>query len=422
MAAKPTITIRPQNFYLQTNNSLAVTNPENFTGEADGSKATFAASNTIGNSGDVYRFGISVIPQLQNAFIDGFEYTFKSISASGTVGSDEIGLTLRPFDEFGVDRGRAEGVHEFFSTPIDAGTATYVNPLTADGHSLFTSSANSIGQNCLRFANLGGFNVYTTRYGAGSGSSVLCDALELVVYYTPEDPGASILRMLATAVSEVDAATAGVALPGGATEVAWTNPANTLSTDSSRGTASGINSAAAQGVTKFLRYTIPAGALIEYTASTPNELRLRVRQYQLDQAVLSTDGYVWPHSTIEDIVVCKTDGTIVAQLSDNDLYGARTYKVCSYGISSGTPERDRIYAVDVSAITAAELADMNTNGFYVYVRWALPTSVPTDNESSNRDWITLGVNSCQFTMSFGTDPNGAEGSGSSGRLGRLQRV
>lgn len=235
MGNRPFVTLHLAGGTLVTNNSLPATNAANISGSADGLVASFRMSTSTATSGDIWQYSIERPTSLANAIIDAFEYTFRSIRASGTGGADQGGLTIQLVDSSGTTRGQGENVHEFFGTPIDAGTATYIYPVGPRNRSLFggttrTTAANQgLGQNILTFSQWLGVRLNTFTFSVGSGTpSVEADALDIKVYYTPDDPGASVVNLDFSAVTEVDAATAGFAIDSGQTEVAWSNPSSAL--------------------------------------------------------------------------------------------------------------------------------------------------------------------------------------------------
>lgn len=231
MGTRPYITVRVSGAAFFSSNGRTVTNIANLLGAADGANATFACGNDALEAGDVYRITFPFPRSIDNAIIDAFEYTFRSISAQVTGGADQVGLNLQPYDNTGTGRGQAEGTHEFFDTPVDRGSTTFIYPIGPDGLSLFggsstiTSANAALGQNILTFSQLGGLAVNSIAYSGDSVSSptITVDSLDLKVYYTPVDPGATIVPLDLSACAEATAATVGVAIGAGETEVAWSN-------------------------------------------------------------------------------------------------------------------------------------------------------------------------------------------------------
>lgn len=245
--------------------------------------------------------------------------------------------------------------------------------------------------------------IWSQNGGAGATATVAFETVDTTFWYHPLQAGTITVKSFRpsddapTSVSNVAAET-GRGLPDGwGAEVPWANPGNAATLDASYATCT-ID--AEVGVSEFLTWTIRPGKLagllggLDGSAAELRALLTMLLTGGSGQGTITSLAYV----IVDEVLLCASDGRIVARGSECIVNDMLNFKI-------GVPlpqafDREWPLALDLSATSMADLADINTNGGL----WRVRFRVGNTDYGLNFSALVINVNSMRLVGSVTRKP------------------
>lgn len=390
-----------------------ISNTANLVGAADATLDSVSVRQaTATESSDFYALRFMLPPQHRRGIVLGFTFTGYACQASPANNNDNIMWNLTLMNSLDERVGATEAMHELTSNasagPDDLGTSKFTEG--PESVCLFTTGLAQLGGAVQYLEQLGGIyhSVQQLVSNPGGAQTASMDAFKLVVWYTPADPGTRIAGLTFSSLDTLNGASLGVAADGAAgTEVDWTNISNALSIDTSR---ANVTLAAQQttGQTYFARMSFTAAECRVKLDSTetPVELRVAWLGWYDNAGATSQTNTALNYITGGELVLTKADGTVLlsAKANSKHLYDSMGFRVGGYTASSAN-ERFRVFCMDISSLTANQIADLRTNGCKIAVRFNFQNPYNTLANGSRAS--TLWVNSFVVTWSSNSSASAA---------------
>ncbi len=402
MGSRPVIRLFPSSVEfssLAAGNDRPLQQIENLIGPPDGRRVicdfTGYPANATSNN---YRVRYTVPAEAEGGLFDVVRWVGHGMLQNPP--AEGLGWNIKLMTQAGAPRGQSDGVHEFADTPVSRDSSAFRTRICSRGASALhvstqaSSVSNSRGS-IVGFETFGGVELAAQMYGnPTSGQRVEIDSLELEIAYVPRDPavvaGGVALAMPTISVAEVTAASAGLAVPAGYTEVAWANPANARTLNATRASVvtppnldgNDAPTATSGYVTRFLEYRWTAGSLANRTLA-PRELRAFIRGQFSTFATTAANrivgtfaiGEPLPEAFVEEIALVSPSRGVVAKLSeisavgvDRDAYGTLEWPMAQAGgvfptaaSSASAPDMQWVAAMDVRDLDDSTIADLDAD-------------------------------------------------------------
>lgn len=372
---------------------------ENLIGPPDGRRVIcdFTGYPTSGTS-NFYRVRYTVPAEAEGGLFDAVRWVGHGMLQNPAL--EGVGWNIKLMTQAGAPRGQSDGVHEFGLTPVSRDSSAFRTRICSRGASnLHVNTQNNSASNSrgtiVGFETFGGVELSSQVYNNPAvGQTLEIDSLELEIAYVPRDPavvaGGVALAMPTISVAEVTAASAGLAVPAGYTEVAWANPANARTLNATRASVvtppnldgNDAPTATSGYVTRFLEYRWTAGSLANRTLA-PRELRAFIRgQFSRFAGTAANRivgtfaiGEPLPEAFVEEIALVSPSRGVVAKLSeisavgvDRDAYETLQWPMAQAGgvFPTGTSTvsaRDMqwVAALDVRDLDDSTIADLDAD-------------------------------------------------------------
>ena len=459
---------RPVSVVKLTPDDFPLENPENLTGNVDGSYCS-AVQHYVDGQNDWTDSCIMLFDlpdSLSGAIIDGFRYRIKGCKIEGggsRRGQFECSVMFGAFQRAGCAEIHQPSAADWPDTTVLYDIQSHLDFDThkgPDGVTLFSGggAGSFSGYNASYTGDFNDFYYSTNPPGFGAGNdahmgnfaltfddfagitfrfraepsltsdyTIYTDAFELDIYYTPAAQGAQNAALTASSVTTATASSISVPIPGGV-ECGWASASNALTVNTTIATSGvgdcssmltpppGTTASDKLGYTQFLKYSFAANQLSGLSTQANKELRIvyRGRAQCRDYVDDGGGNLLGPdYVVVDDALLVNSAGQVVVQLSENrDVNDARGHKIGSYNwspsISNATGfrrgERDRAICLDVSGLSPETIDDLNQNGFSVYIRWKLNNSNNLWDESTNT-FAAIAVNGAVFSWSYDLNPS-----------------
>lgn len=397
----------------------------------EGFKYTLKQCRVVGNSSYQAAYEVSVLTAAHqrigcSEIYTGDATTWPTQSVKTDIGSN---LPVSTFYKGGPDNitlfsGGANRFSGWLVNEIDLKGVVHV------GSEVYGTDNNGhLGTGMATFADFGGITFRTRAIGSVPSAyfDTYIDAIEMDFYYTPATLGDSEKTLTPSAITTATLGSIAFGTPDGYTECAWSNISNISGNDTTIATCgvgdctemlsapAGSTATDTLGITRFVKLSYPTGSLTNALTYNIQELRVNWRgraecQDYVDVAGTRTGP---DYINVYDVVIKNaSSGATLAQLSTNDQYNTRAFRVGSFNFTPSPynattlrrGERDRAISINLTGLTTAQLTAMNVDGFDVYVSWILDNTNNLADGSTNT-YCAIALNSVICTLGCSSSKN-----------------